>query len=124
MEATAQLNVRLDPELKKAGDHVLAKHGLTPSQAIRGLYEKLTKGGNQAETALNAICGSAPEEERAEAERSLREARKMVYALYEQAGITEEDLERMRQQPQPSAKELLEQALWERTLEKDARSAA
>ena len=41
MEAT-QMNVRLDRELKRAGDAVLAGHGYTPSCAVRALWEYLS----------------------------------------------------------------------------------
>lgn len=36
--ATAQLNVRVDAELKRGGEAVLARYGLTPSDAVRGLW--------------------------------------------------------------------------------------
>lgn len=36
--ATAMLNVRLDKNLKAEGDRVLAKQGVSATEAIRGLY--------------------------------------------------------------------------------------
>lgn len=36
--ATAMLNVRLDKGLKSEGDRVLAKQGVTATEAVRGLY--------------------------------------------------------------------------------------
>lgn len=36
--ATAMLNVRLDKSLKAEGDRVLAKQGVSATEAIRGLY--------------------------------------------------------------------------------------
>ncbi len=38
MVATAQLNVRLEQSLKQSGDAVLARHGVSPSEAVRGLW--------------------------------------------------------------------------------------
>ena len=36
-----QMNVRIDRQLKEAGDTVLAHIGMTPSQAVRALWEYL-----------------------------------------------------------------------------------
>ena len=36
-----QMNVRIDRQLKEAGDAVLAHIGMTPSQAVRALWEYL-----------------------------------------------------------------------------------
>lgn len=43
---SAQMNVRLDPQLKEAGDAVLASLGMTPSQAVRELWQYLTENGH------------------------------------------------------------------------------
>ena len=40
----AQLNVRMDPELKAAGDSVLDLYGVSPSELVRALWEKIAKG--------------------------------------------------------------------------------
>ena len=39
MEAMQQMNVRIPAELKREGDRRLSEMGLTPSQAVRRLYE-------------------------------------------------------------------------------------
>ena len=39
MEAVQQMNVRVPAELKREGDQRLSEMGLTPSQAVRRLYE-------------------------------------------------------------------------------------
>ncbi len=39
MEAVQQMNVRIPAELKREGDRRLSEMGLTPSQAVRRLYE-------------------------------------------------------------------------------------
>lgn len=41
--AAAQLNVRIDPALKKSGDSVLARNKITPSEAVRALWDYLTR---------------------------------------------------------------------------------
>lgn len=40
-----QMNVRIDRQLKEAGDAVLAHIGMTPSQAVRELWQYLTENG-------------------------------------------------------------------------------
>ena len=40
----AQLNVRMDPELKAAGDSVLDLYGVSPSELVRSVWEKVAKG--------------------------------------------------------------------------------
>ena len=40
----AQLNVRMDPELKAAGDSVLDLYGISPSEVVRALWEKIALG--------------------------------------------------------------------------------
>ena len=39
--ATSQLNVRIDSNLKKKGDEVLAREGMAGAQAIKALWEYL-----------------------------------------------------------------------------------
>lgn len=41
-----QMNVRIDRQLKEAGDAVLAHLGMTPSQAVRELWQYLTENGH------------------------------------------------------------------------------
>lgn len=41
-----QMNVRMDRQLKDAGDAVLAQIGMTPSQAVRELWQYLTENGH------------------------------------------------------------------------------
>lgn len=40
-----QMNVRIDRQLKEAGDAVLAQIGMTPSQAVRELWQYLAENG-------------------------------------------------------------------------------
>ena len=40
----AQLNVRMDPELKAAGDSVLDLYGVSPSELVRAIWDKVAHG--------------------------------------------------------------------------------
>lgn len=44
MATMVQLNVRMKPELKAAGDSVLELYGVSPSEVIRALWEKISLG--------------------------------------------------------------------------------
>lgn len=119
MEATAQLNVRIEPELKKTGDRVLAEHGLTPSQAIRALYRKLAGEQKQVEEAFAVIANSVPDEDarRVECERkvqSIRDVQKAINDFQKTYGITE------HQADMSSDKELLEKAIVEHYRKEDS----
>ena len=61
--AAAQINVRLERELKEAGDRQLELAGRTPSQAVRALWSKVSKGGDEARAVLDAVFtqGDTPE---------------------------------------------------------------
>lgn len=41
LSATTQLNVRLNRDVKAVGDRALTSAGITPSQAVRSLWERL-----------------------------------------------------------------------------------
>ena len=47
---STQMNVRIDRQLKEAGDAVLAHLGMTPSQAVRELWQYLTENGHMPVT--------------------------------------------------------------------------
>jgi len=44
MPSMAQLNVRMNTELKAAGDSVLNLYGVSPSELIRALWSKISHG--------------------------------------------------------------------------------
>ncbi len=52
----AQINVRIDRDLKEEGDAALVDAGLSPSQVVRDLWGKLAQGGEAAE-AVVALLG-------------------------------------------------------------------
>ena len=68
--APAQINVRLDRELKEAGDRELERMGITPSQVVRSLWEKLAGGGADAEAVRKLlIVQDEPEQEMSAAQK-------------------------------------------------------
>lgn len=78
--ASAQINARIDPELKARGDAALAAAGYTPTQAIRALWELAARHADDP-----AVVVAALEPERAAAEGSSRDdARARDLALIEE----------------------------------------
>ena len=61
----AQMNFRIDAELKRRGDERFARFGCTPSEAMRRLYEVAARYDDESEAALRAVIG--PETEEADA---------------------------------------------------------
>ena len=64
--ASSQLNVRIDSDLKRAGDAVFTSIGLSPSQAVRALWELAANHKDEPErlraaSGLNPIDSSVPE---------------------------------------------------------------
>lgn len=53
-----QMNVRMDRQLKDAGDAVLAQIGMTPSQAVRTLWEYLVVNGRMPSRSGIAVPSS------------------------------------------------------------------
>ena len=72
MGATAQLNVRMDPALKAAGDAGLADIGFSPSEAVRALWTLAARRGKDAMQVkqLLATASSMAAEETAVEEES------------------------------------------------------
>lgn len=58
---SAQINIRLDPSLKSAGDVVLSRLGITSSDAVRSLYEYLVRE-QSLPVGLSQQVDSSPEE--------------------------------------------------------------
>ena len=67
METVQQMNVRIGSDLKRRGDKVLARWGLSPSEGVRGFYDLITRGDKRSEEALAAVSGKAPSTEEARA---------------------------------------------------------
>ena len=115
MEASVQLNARMNRSLKESGDEALASIGLSPTQAVRALWEKASRRGKDLEDVAKLLLpqekhavqtGSQPDEVLAAGWAFMDEA-------YRALGIdptVKYDL--------PSDKEMLEQALYERLVER------
>ena len=58
MTSTIQLNARLDRELKSSGDAALALIGLSPTQAVRALWEKAARRGKDLEEVADLLIPS------------------------------------------------------------------
>lgn len=75
--ATAQINARLNPALKQRGDEGLLGAGLSPSQAIRALWELAARNTDNPEAIQRALFperAEAQEVELSAAQRCRSEA--------------------------------------------------
>lgn len=59
--ATAMLNVRLDKSLKAEGERVLARQGITATEAIRGFYRFLEQNDEAPDFCRNEVDKLSPE---------------------------------------------------------------
>ena len=80
---TATLNVRMPEELKRNGDRVLARGGLSVSEAVRRLYEEIVR----EQKIPDWLVGKGTEEE---GRRMIEEKRKAIQSM---AGIIPADLD-------------------------------
>lgn len=95
MPVAAQMNVRIDPDLKKRGDRVLAKRGLSPSQAVRAFYESVVGTKERSDEVLDAVLGCGPkhgagadDSESARKLESIRKVQASVRTMAKPAGST------------------------------------
>ena len=58
MPATVQLNTRIDPELKRSGDAVFARAGLTPSEVVRAVWAHAARTQSVPECVLDESAGT------------------------------------------------------------------
>lgn len=83
-----QMNVRIDRQLKEAGDAVLTHIGMTPSQAVRELWQYLTENGHMPIAKRNND-EVLPDDIRSKASLShLSEGAALVSNYYERFSIT------------------------------------
>ena len=116
--AIAQVNARIDANLKTAGDAALAKAGLTPTKAIRALWQRFAELTDRPEKIRELVESSdalAPAG-RAEQERKLNLAQEgsmiVSRSLAERGVVVPEGFEEL------SYEELREQVLLERLRER------
>lgn len=111
----AQINVRIDRELKEAGDAVLARLGVSPSQIVRDLWAKLAECRDNPQQVLEALqLNVRTAEEQAEIDRKLAIIDRATTRLEEFAkryGLSLANCE-------PLTEEELEEARWEEYLER------
>lgn len=58
MPATVQLNVRMNRELRDAGNISLERKGISPSAFVRSIWEVLAQGGEPLEALLDVVRGT------------------------------------------------------------------
>ena len=116
--AIAQVNARIDASLKTAGDAALAKAGLTPTKAIRAMWQRFAELADRPEKVRELVESRdvfAPAE-RSEQERKLSLAREgsmiVSRSLAERGVVVPEGFEEL------SYEELREQVLLERLRER------
>lgn len=117
MGTTAQINIRIEPQLKADADRILARHGISPSQAIRGLYESIAKGGESTKQAMRTItaCNPGERQNKSDVQRKLQSIRDVQAML---ASCPEHAAAANRSGELPNGKELLEEAICEHHNEK------
>lgn len=114
MMTTTQLNARLDKKLKASGDAALALIGLSPTQAVRALWEKAARRGADLEE-VAALLSPAPRQKAPGASRqddAVRQGWDFMEKAYDFLGI---DASTVRDYPED---EMLEAALEERFAER------
>lgn len=115
MTATAQINARLSPTLKAAGDEALASIGFSPTQVIRALWEKASRRGEDLEEVAILLRGSEGRQQHdsMQPDEVLAAGWALMDEVYRTLGIdpsVKHDL--------PDDREMLEQALYERLVER------
>ena len=115
----AQINARIDANLKVSGDAALAEAGLTPTKAIRSMWGLFSSLADQPEKIRELVSGQQAESSsaaRVERDRKLalaREGSQIVARSLASRGISvPEDLEEL------SYDELRDQVLLERLRER------
>lgn len=84
--ASAQMNVRINAALKEQGDAVLARNGITPSQAVRSLWAYLATHDDLPEY-LKEQQERPSDEERARRLAAVDRASGLAWKLAEESGL-------------------------------------
>lgn len=117
--ATAQINARIDADVKALGDQALRNIGYSPTRIIRTVWEFAGRNVNDRAALRSWVESLEDEATRAQRiadqeawERKLAEGPKIIERAYREMGI---------ENPRPlniSYKELLEEALVEKMMER------
>ena len=93
----AQINVRLDADLKRSGDAALSRAGMTPSQAVRALWQLAASLADRP-GALEDILLRAEQREREKAAKRKLELMDQGSKLFA-AACRESGIDMVRAQP-------------------------
>ena len=78
MATTTQLNTRIDSELKRRGDAVFSRAGLTSSEVVRAVWRTAA----DTQQVPECVCGTqGPDKERERGVRAVREASHLFEAF-------------------------------------------
>ena len=113
MEATIQLNVRMNRSLKESGDDALTTIGLSPTQAVRALWEKAAKRGKDLDEVAALLLPKPKTTGEAPSLDSSARLREEINEFYRQHGIDPTIIRDYRDD-----NEVLADALYERMVER------
>lgn len=112
--AIAQVNVRMDRELKERGDATLSLVGSSPAKIIRQLWECLAAGGDAYERIIGALCPVQDVAPAADPHQRIMHSASLFWDFGASLG---EDLPEFEPDPRPTL-EILEDTDWELLKEK------
>ncbi len=112
--ATAQLNVRMDRELKERGDATLSLAGSSPVKIIRQLWECLASGGDAYERIMEVLCPPNDATSAVDPHQCVMRSVSLFEELGASFGV---DLSAFEPDPRPTSK-ILEEVEWELMEEK------
>lgn len=117
----AQMNFRIDAELKRRGDERFARFGCTPSEAMRRLYECAARYDDESEGLLQSLIGSEPSASMSEGEKRAQATTDFLASLQTQREalgippdpsevLTDKDLEELLYEAK--IEKMVERGLW------------
>lgn len=118
---TQQMTIRIAPALKVEGDSVFESLGWSSSQAVRALYETAVRHKYDAAALRSFLTGSEGEEDSEPVAENAKlriaeEGRRAADQAIKELGISKEAMQKVWSTT--SDKELLEQARYERMVER------
>ena len=108
MASVAQVNVRMDRELKEQGDATLSLVGSSPVKIIRQLWERLATGGDAYERIMEVL---GPPQDEADVENAHQLVVRSGDLFKEFGNSFGLDLSAFEPDPRPTS-EVLEEAEW------------
>ena len=120
--ATVQMNVRIDEDLKEAGDKALKELGVSATDAVRALWAYVADRKAMPDLSTHAD-EAAREEERRRRLRLVEESAGMVHRELVKAGLIGEDEDLLEGMSDAELKEYRHWLDYERYMEKTAEAA-